>query len=323
MTSQISKKGHQREILKACDQADIIIQILDARDPEGSRSDQIDELAAEKGKKLIYVINKIDLIPEANLKEWLKYYKSQKLLCLPFRGNLFIDTTKDQEMKTEEAEPKVELNEELKLNEDRKEKIMTMLFKYQRKFAEKQEKQRIGIAIVGYANAGKSSFINTLGNKIITPSSSQAFLTKKLLQISLNRGMVMLDTPGIIHQADSSRPGDDNKKTGTRVIRSALQLEDIADAMGPLQSVMEKVQKAELLRHYRIGDFETAQQLCEEVAKKKGFLTVEEVEVPQVKGQKQQKKQRNHIPNVDLAARRIIRDFLGNKLIYYSALPTK
>ena len=54
--------------------------------------------------------------------------------------------------------------------------------------------------------------------------------------------------------------------------------------MGPLQSVMEKVQKAELLRHYRIGDFETAQQLCEEVAKKKGFLTVEEVEVPQVKG---------------------------------------
>lgn len=319
MTSQISKKGHQREIFKACDQADIIVQILDARDPEGSRSDHIDELAAEKGKKLIYIMNKIDLIPEANLKEWLKYYKAQKLLCLPFRGNLFLDGTKDQEMKTEEAEP----NEELTLNEDRKEKIMTMLFKYQRKFAEKQEKQRIGIAVVGYANCGKSSFINTLGNKIITPSSSQAFLTKKMLTISLNRGMVMLDTPGIIHQADSSKTGDDNKKTGTRVIRSALQLEDIADAMGPLQSVMEKVAKPELLRHYRIGGFETAQQLCEEVAKKKGFLTVEEVEVPQVKGQKQQKKQRNHVPNVDLAARRIIRDFLGNKLIYYSALPTK
>jgi nuclear GTP-binding protein len=49
---------------------------LDARDPEGSRSDQIDELAVEKGKKLIYIINKIDLVPESNLKEWLKYYKA-------------------------------------------------------------------------------------------------------------------------------------------------------------------------------------------------------------------------------------------------------
>jgi ribosome biogenesis GTPase A len=36
--------------------------VLDSRDPEGTRSLEIEEIAKESGKKLIYILNKIDLI---------------------------------------------------------------------------------------------------------------------------------------------------------------------------------------------------------------------------------------------------------------------
>jgi nuclear GTP-binding protein len=69
-TGTISKKGHWREVRKAIEAADVVVQVLDGRDPEGTRCQQVEELVKEEGKKLIFVINKVDLVPEENLKAW-------------------------------------------------------------------------------------------------------------------------------------------------------------------------------------------------------------------------------------------------------------
>jgi len=52
-------------MLKVIDSADVIAQVLDARDPQGTRSQHIEEyLHREKPhKQLIFVLNKVDLIP--------------------------------------------------------------------------------------------------------------------------------------------------------------------------------------------------------------------------------------------------------------------
>jgi len=52
-------------MLKVIDSADVIAQVLDARDPQGTRSKHIEEyLCKEKPhKQLIFVLNKADLIP--------------------------------------------------------------------------------------------------------------------------------------------------------------------------------------------------------------------------------------------------------------------
>ena len=52
-------------MLKVIDSADVIAQVLDARDPQGTRSKHIEEyLRKEKPhKQLIFVLNKVDLIP--------------------------------------------------------------------------------------------------------------------------------------------------------------------------------------------------------------------------------------------------------------------
>ena len=73
--STVNKKVHWRDIKKVVEASDVLVQVLDARDPEGTRSADLEELAKEKGIKLVYVLNKADMVPEDNLAAWMKYYK--------------------------------------------------------------------------------------------------------------------------------------------------------------------------------------------------------------------------------------------------------
>ena len=59
-----------REVIKT---ADIILEVLDARDPEGCRARLVETsiLAADANKKIILVLNKIDLVPRENVQQWL------------------------------------------------------------------------------------------------------------------------------------------------------------------------------------------------------------------------------------------------------------
>lgn len=48
----------------------MIIEVLDARDPEGCRSKDLEKQVLSLGKKLLIVVNKIDLVPPQNAKAW-------------------------------------------------------------------------------------------------------------------------------------------------------------------------------------------------------------------------------------------------------------
>ena len=70
-----SRKTFYREFKKVVDASDIIIQVLDARDPLGCRCPQVEQavLTSGKNKKLIL----LDLIPRDNLDKWLKYLRNE------------------------------------------------------------------------------------------------------------------------------------------------------------------------------------------------------------------------------------------------------
>lgn len=59
-----SRKAYYREFRKVVDQADVILQVLDARDPLGCRSKDVEEMImnAGAGKKIILVLNKIGIL---------------------------------------------------------------------------------------------------------------------------------------------------------------------------------------------------------------------------------------------------------------------
>jgi len=49
----------------------VILEVLDARDPMGCRNKEIESYIVAKNKRIILILNKIDLIPSYN-----KSYKS-------------------------------------------------------------------------------------------------------------------------------------------------------------------------------------------------------------------------------------------------------
>ena len=85
----LSRKSSVREVRKVVEASDVLICVLDARDPEGTRCLETEQMAKEASKKLIYVLNKSDLVPAENLAAWLKRYKNEKMLCVAFQSTGF------------------------------------------------------------------------------------------------------------------------------------------------------------------------------------------------------------------------------------------
>lgn len=62
------------------DAADILLQVLDARDPHGTRSVDVERFVLKRGsgeKRVILILNKIDLIPKESAEKWLRYMREE------------------------------------------------------------------------------------------------------------------------------------------------------------------------------------------------------------------------------------------------------
>lgn len=69
VSDAVFEKGQSRriwgELFKVLDSSDVVVQVLDARDPMGTRSHKVERHLkdAAKHKHLIFVLNKCDLVP--------------------------------------------------------------------------------------------------------------------------------------------------------------------------------------------------------------------------------------------------------------------
>ena len=133
------------------------------------------------------------------------------------------------------------------------------------------------MAIVGYANVGKSSLINVLKNRFAVQTSSNAFLTRANKVVRLSGQVNLIDTPGILVQGlqldQANQNNEQSKNNKMRFLRSSLQVDEIANPELLIPSILDRVNNFELLRHYRVADFNNdINKLLELVAVKKGLM---------------------------------------------------
>jgi nuclear GTP-binding protein len=145
--------------------ANLILEVLDARDPMGTRSLQIERMIINHpDKKLILILNKIDLIPRDITLKW------QKILEQDF--------------------PTIVLSATYGF-----ERTLRLLRKKILQFAPSIPAY---VAIVGYTNVGKSTIINGLKGSKIVRTSPHAGFTRGKQYVTLSDDIRLIDSPGII-----------------------------------------------------------------------------------------------------------------------------
>ena len=63
------------ELYKVVDSSDVVIYVLDGRNPNGTRTKYLEDYLKHKcpSKHLVFVMNKCDLIPTSVTQKWVKY----------------------------------------------------------------------------------------------------------------------------------------------------------------------------------------------------------------------------------------------------------
>lgn len=59
-----STSRFMRILRNVIETSDVVIELLDARDPNGSRNLDVERRVVAEGKKLVLLLNKIDLVPK-------------------------------------------------------------------------------------------------------------------------------------------------------------------------------------------------------------------------------------------------------------------
>ncbi|PQE06320.1 Nuclear GTP-binding NUG1 protein [Rutstroemia sp. NJR-2017a WRK4] len=184
-----SRKAFDKVFKQVVDQADVVLYVLDARDPEGTRSKEVERMvmaAASGGKRLILILNKIDLIPPPVLKAWLihlrRYFPTLPLRASGPAANAHTFNHSQLTVKS----------------------TSQTLFKALKSYAAaKQLKRSVSVGVIGYPNVGKSSVINALTSRLggagaACPVGAEAGVTTSLREVKIDSKLKLLDSPGIV-----------------------------------------------------------------------------------------------------------------------------
>uniref|UniRef100_A0A3B3RSK5 Nucleolar GTP-binding protein 2 n=1 Tax=Paramormyrops kingsleyae TaxID=1676925 RepID=A0A3B3RSK5_9TELE len=237
---EIFKKGQSKriwgELYKVIDSSDVIIQVLDARDPMGTRSQSIETyMKKEKPwKHLIFVLNKCDLIPTWVTKRWVAIL-SQEFPTLAFHASL--------------------------TNSFGKGSLIQLLRQFGKLHSDKKQ---ISVGFIGYPNVGKSSIINTLRSKKVCNVAPLAGETKVWQYITLMRRIFLIDCPGVVYPSEDSETDI--------VLKGVVQVEKIKNPEEHIGAVLERAKPEYIQKTYRVPCWTSAEDFLEKLALRTGKL---------------------------------------------------
>jgi ribosome biogenesis GTPase A len=151
---------------------ELVLEILDARNPQGTRSPEIEAFVQkQENRRLAIVLNKIDLAPRHVVEEW------ESILAKEY--------------------PTISINARHPSNVSEFIAFMKRILKDIPLWSEPGK--HCSVLVVGYPNSGKSTLIQSLTrNRKKLAISSQAGFTKVIQKIKLDEKIYLLDTPGVI-----------------------------------------------------------------------------------------------------------------------------
>ena len=236
----------QRMIEENLKLVDAVCEILDARIPRSSRNPDIDRLAGDKPR--LVILNRVDLADPQCTARWRKAFEK--------KGLAILETDAKSGKGVNGFAPAIR-----RLLAD--------------KLAEYEAKGQIGrplrVMILGIPNVGKSTFINKVAGRKAAIAGDKPGVTRGKQWISIDAGLDLLDTPGILW------PKFDSQEVGEMLAITNAIKADVLDkeTLGANFMLRLRQRYPQALRdRYKIEPEPQANgfELLEAAAKKRGFL---------------------------------------------------
>lgn len=281
-----SRRAFYKEFKEVLESADVILEVLDARDPLGCRVREVEEavLATGGNKKLVLVLNKIDLVPRDVVQGWIKYLQ-REFPCVAFKAS------------TQEGRSNLSHGGSASGSEAFGADGLIQLLKNYARSASKKLRVRVGV--VGFPNVGKSSLINSLKRARVCKVGATPGVTTAKQEIHLDSTVSLLDCPGIVFAADGA-------KDASLMLRNCLKVEQLADPVTPALLAISRVPRDSLQRLYVLPDLTGLDDsaVLSQLARRLGKL------------------RRGGVPDLEAAARHLLNDWNAGKIPYFTPVPT-
>lgn len=188
----------RRQIEADLKHVDIVVEIIDARSPVSSRNPDIDAITA--GKPRLVVLNRADQADPAGNRAWGAWFRKKGWSVLETDAKTGAGVSQFSRMVQEVLKDQI---------------------------ARWQEKGLVGrpvrAMVVGVPNVGKSTFINKVARKKSAKASDRPGVTRGKQWVTVDRGLELLDTPGILW------PKFEDVETGMRLAFTGAVKDDIMD----------------------------------------------------------------------------------------------
>ena len=236
----------ERLIAASMKLVDAVCELLDARIPASSRNPDIDRLAG--GKPRLVILNRADLADPALTAAWRAYFREQGLAVLE------TDAKSGKGVKQFPTAVRGVLTDVIAANA-----------------AKGQGTKPLRVMILGIPNVGKSTFINKAAGRKAAVAGDRPGVTKGKQWITIDKGLELLDTPGILW------PKFDSQDVGEALAITGAVRQDVIDAETLAANFLLRLCQTKpdaIVQRYKFtpDPEKNGYELLEAAARKRGFL---------------------------------------------------
>lgn len=319
-TLEFSRRAFDKIFKNVLSTSDILLYVLDARDPNGTRSREIERevTAADAGsKRLILILNKIDLVPPSVLKAWLVYLR-RYFPTLPLRANTSAPNAHTFDHKALTVKGTSET-----------------LLRALKSYAQAQQlKRSVTIGIIGYPNVGKSSVVNALTSRLgssrtsksACPVGAEAGVTTALREVKLDNKLKLLDSPGIVFPSSSSTANNAESiphfspkqlNEANLTLLSALPPSAISDPTPAITLLLHRLSRSEATLAQLLEQYDLAPSTIVSTGPKGDITTDFLIQVARKRG----RLGKGGVPNLQSAAMGVLMDWRDGRIRGWTEAP--